>query len=162
VRTLGKRLLIVSILGAAIGIGADLWQAAMPSANPPPTAAQWKLSAPADCGRPLKVEIESWPGISGARRVCRATYVGPSKVRLTLFDMPEWPGATAFGAFQKWLSSGPGNMGFMKGRYFGVVDSPQSDSAGLERFRVSIEGTLPGKSENHWYRMSSSEGPKTP
>ena len=144
------------ILGAAIGIGADLWQAVMPSVNPPAAAAEWQLSSPADCGNPLKAEIQSWPGTSGARRVCRATYVGPSKVQLTVFDMPEWAGATAFGVFQRWLSSGPGTMGFLKGRYFGVVDSPDLDHAAMERFRMAIENALPGKSESHWYRMSPS------
>src|SRR5579864_5039932 len=136
-KTLGKRLLIVGILAAAIAIGSDLWQAARPSVSPPSTADEWKLSAAVDCGKPLKAEIQSWPETSGARRVCRAEYAGPSAVRLTLFEMPERPGATAFGAFQSSLFSGPGKVGFLKGRYFGIVDSPQADRAALERFTAA-------------------------
>jgi hypothetical protein len=53
--------------------------------------------------------------------------------------MSERPGATAFGAFQKSLFSGPGNASFLKGRYFGIVDSPQEDCAVLKRFTAAIE-----------------------
>lgn len=151
-KPLGKRLLIVSILVAAIAIASDLWQIAPPGVNPPPTAAEWKLSAPADCGGPVKNEIQFWPEISGARRACRAEYDGPSAVRLTLFDMQERPGATALGAFQRSLFSGPGRAGFLKGRYFGVVDSQQADRAALQRFTVAIEKALPGESGGQWYR----------
>jgi hypothetical protein len=87
VKLLGKRLLILGTLATAFAIGSDLWQEAMPKVNPPPTAAEWKLSAPLDCGRPVKAEMQSWPETSGARRVCRAKYAGPLTVRLTLFDM---------------------------------------------------------------------------
>jgi hypothetical protein len=89
-KLLGKRLLILSILIAAFAIGSNLWQEAIPKVNPPPTtAAEWKLSAPLDCGKASKAEIQSWPETSGARRVCRAEYTGPLSVRLTLFDMSE-------------------------------------------------------------------------
>jgi hypothetical protein len=155
VKSLGKRLLIVIILGAAMAIGRDLWLAATPGVNPPPTAAEWKLSAPADCGKPAKAEIQSWPETSRARRVWRAEYAGPSSVRLILFDMPELPGATAFGAFQSWTtSSQPGQTAFLKGHYFGVVDSPQPDRPALERFRMAIEAALPSESggRGHWSR----------
>jgi hypothetical protein len=145
-KLLGKRVLILSILIAAFAIGSNLWQEAIPKVNPPPTAAEWKLSAPLDCGRASKAEIQSWPETSGARRVCPAEYTGPLSVRLTLFDMSERPGATAFGAFQKSLFSGPGNASFLKGRYFGIVDSPQEDCAVLKRFTAAIEKALPGDS----------------
>jgi hypothetical protein len=82
--------------------------------------------------------------------VCRAEYTGPLSVRLTLFDMSERPGATAFGAFQKSLFSGPGNASFLKGRYFGIVDSPQEDCAVLKRFTAAIERALPGESGGEW------------
>jgi hypothetical protein len=150
VKTLGKRLLIVSILGGAMAIGSDLWLAAAPRVNLPLIAAEWKLSAPADCGRPAKAEVQSWPGTSSTRRVCRAQYVGEADVRLTLFDMPA--DAAAFDAFQSWLPSRPGRVGFFKGHFFGVVESTQADRGALERFTAAIEKALPGESEGHWYR----------
>lgn len=152
-KNLGKRLLILGLLAAVIAIASDFWQAAAPKVNPPLTAGEWKLFAPADCGRPTKSEIQTWHDVSGSRRVCRADYVGPSAVRLTIFEMPQRDGATAFGAFQSWLSSGPGKVGFLKGRYFGVVDSQQADPAALDRFTTAIEKTFPGESGGRWYRQ---------
>ena len=154
-KSLGKRLLIVTILATAVAIGSDLWQAATPSVNPPPTAGGWQLSHPAVCGTPLKAETRLWLGTSAARRVCRAEYAGPSAMRLNLFEMPAgWPRcARAFDAFQKWLPSGPGKVGFFKGCYFGVVDSPRADRVALERFTLAIENALPGDGEGHVFRI---------
>jgi hypothetical protein len=145
VKALGKRLLILGILAAVTAICADLWQAMTPTVNPPSNAAEWKLSAPPDCGRLVQAEVQSSAETSRARRVCRAEYAGPSAVHLVLFDMPERPGATAFGAFQSWISSerGVGKLGFFKGRYFGVVQSSQADPEALDRFIRAIEKTLP-------------------
>ena len=148
--TWAKRILGVSILGAAIAVGSDVWVLATPKTNPPSAVAAWKLSAPADCVNSLPAEAQSWRGTSGARRVCRAEYAGSPSIRLTLFEMPEWPGATAFDAFQKWRPAQPGKMGFYKGRYFGVAESPQADRARLDRFAVAVQNVLPGKSEGHW------------
>jgi len=66
-------------------------------------------------------------------------------VRLILVDMPERPGATAFGAFQSWITAGPGpgKMGFLKGHYFGIVESSQADEPTLKRFIAAIEKILP-------------------
>ncbi|MBZ5626601.1 MAG: hypothetical protein LAQ69_49160 [Acidobacteriia bacterium] len=64
--------------------------------------------------------------------------------------MPRWSGATAFDAFQKWRPAQPGKMGFFKGRYFGVVESPQADRATLDGFTVAVEKALPGSSEGRW------------
>jgi hypothetical protein len=64
-------------------------------------------------------------------------------MRLTLYDMPEWPGATAFDAMQKWNRQ-PGKMAFYKGRFFGVVESsPEADTETLSRFIVALEAALP-------------------
>ena len=149
--TWGKRILGVGVLGAAVAVGSDLWSLATPSASPPSAAAGWRLAAPADCVHSVPAELREWRGISGARRVCRAEYAGLPGMRLTLFEMPQWPGATAFDAFQKWRPSQPGKLGFFKGRYFGVVESPQADRAALDRFTVAVEGALPGASGcGHW------------
>jgi hypothetical protein len=69
---------------------------------------------------------------------------------LTLFEMPQWPGATAFDAFQKWRPAQPGKMGFFKDRYFGVVESPQADRATLDRFTAAMEDALPGRGGSRW------------
>jgi hypothetical protein len=73
-KLLGKRLLILSILIAGFAIGSNLWQEAIPKVNPPPTAAEWKLSALLDCGRASKAEIQSWPDIWSASSVPRRVY----------------------------------------------------------------------------------------
>jgi len=150
VKTWRKRILGVSILGAAIAVGSDVWVLATPHINPPSAAAGWKLSAPAGCVNSIPAEAQVWRGTSGARRVCRAEYAGSPTMRLTLFEMPECPGATAFDAFQKWRPDQPGKIGFFKGRYFGVVESPQADRATLDRFAVAVQKALPGKSEDRW------------
>ena len=58
-KLLGKRLQILIILIAAFAIGSNLWQEAIPKVNAPPTAAEWKLSAPLDAaeGRKLKSNL---------------------------------------------------------------------------------------------------------
>lgn len=149
-KTWGKRILGVSILGAAIAAGSDLWRLATPGANPPSAAAGWKLSAPADCVNSVPAEPQFRRGTSGARRVCRAEYAGSPTMRLTLFEMPEWPGATAFDAFQKWRPAQPGKEGFFKGRYFGVVESQLADRATLDRFTAAVEKALPGGRDGRW------------
>jgi hypothetical protein len=150
VKTWGKRILGVAILLAAIAIGSELLRLAAPHAGPPPAVAGWKLAAPADCVNSVPAELRSWRGIAGARRVCRAEYAGAPNMRLTLFEMPEWPGATAFDAFQKWRPAQPGRMGFLRDRYFGVVESPQADRATLDRFTAAVQNALPGRGENRW------------
>ena len=44
------------------------------------------------------------------------------------------------------LFSGPSKASFLKGRNFGIVDSPQGDRAALERFTAAIEKALSGES----------------
>jgi hypothetical protein len=150
VKTWGKRILGVCIAMAAIALGSDLLRLATPSVSPPSTAAGWKLSAPAECVNSVPAELRSWRGTSGARRVCRAEYAGAPAMRLTLFEMPEWPGATAFDAFQKWRPAQPGKMGFFRDRYFGVVESPQADRPTLDRFTMAVENALPGRGGSRW------------
>jgi hypothetical protein len=150
VRTWGRRVLGICILGAALAIGSDLWSIATPSVSPPATAAEWKLSAPADCVKSVPAELRAWRGTAGARRVCRADYTGTTTMRLTLFEMGSFPGASAFDAWQKWRPAQPGKMGFFKGRYFGVVESPQADRMTLDRFTVAVEKALPGGGQGRW------------
>jgi hypothetical protein len=71
-------------------------------------------------------------------------------MRLTLYEMPGWAGATAFDAFQKWHPAASGNEGFFKGRYFGVVESELADGATLDRFTVAVEKAIPGKGDSRW------------
>jgi hypothetical protein len=150
VRTWGKRILGISIVAGSIAVGSDLWLLATPSASPPAAAGGWKLSARADCSNSLPADPQFWPGTSHARRVCRAEYAGSPSMRLTLFEMPGWPGATAFDAFQKWRPSQPGKMAFFKGRYFGVMASPQANRATIDRFVAAVENSLPGGTEGRW------------
>jgi hypothetical protein len=149
-RTWGKRILGVGLGAVALAIGSDLWLHAMPSVDPPATAAEWKLAVRAVCGNTSAPHSQFWRGTSQARRVCQAEYAGSPSMRLTLFEMPEWAGATAFDAFQKWRPSQPGKMAFYKGRYFGVVESPQAGRAALDRFVVAVENTLPGSRQERW------------
>jgi hypothetical protein len=150
VKTWAKRILGVATLLAAIAVGSDLLRLARPHAGPPPAAGGWKLAAPAECAGSVPAELRSWRGVSGARLVCRGEYAGVPAMRLTLFEMPEWPGATAFDAFQKWRPAQPGKMGFFRDRYFGVVESPQADRATLDRFTEAVENALPGRGGNRW------------
>jgi hypothetical protein len=69
-KLLGKRLLILSILIAAFAIGSNLWQEAIPKVNPPPTAAEWKLSAPLDCVRASKAAPRRYS-------LCTGWHLGP-------------------------------------------------------------------------------------
>ena len=141
-KTWGKRILGVSILLAAIAVGSDLLRLARPHVGPPPVADGWKLTVPAECVNSVPAELRSWRGISGARRVCRAAYAGSPNMWLTLFEMPQWPGA--------WQPAQPGKMGFFRDRYFGVVESPEADRATLDRFTAAMEDALPGRGGSRW------------
>jgi len=145
-----KRILHIAILAAALTAGSALWLLATPSIDPPRTAGAWTLSGKVDCVNFVPAEIRDWRGTSGARRVCRAEYAGLPTMRLTLVEMPGSPGRTAFDAWQKWRPAQPGKIGFYKGRYFGVVESPGVDREMLDRFTVALERSLPGRSEGRW------------
>jgi hypothetical protein len=71
-------------------------------------------------------------------------------MQLPLLEMPESPGRTAFDAWQKWRPAQSGKIAFYKGRYFGVVESPGVDWEMLDRFAVTVERSLPGRSEGRW------------
>ena len=71
-------------------------------------------------------------------------------MRLTLLEMRETPGATAFDAWQKWRPGQPGRIGFYKGRFFGVAESPMADRETLNLFASELEKSLPGSSEGRW------------
>jgi hypothetical protein len=86
-------------------------------------------------------------GTAGARSACAAEYAGSPAMKLTLFYMPnEFAGA--FDAAQKFEPK-PGKMGFHKGSYFGIAESPGTDRQTLERFVVAVEATLPPGTEWH-------------
>lgn len=145
-----KRILHAGILLAVVAVGTDLWSLATPSVNPPSSAGEWRLSGAADCVKSMPLELQAWRGLSRARRVCRAEYTGSPAMWLTLVEMPEQPGASAFDAWQKWRPAQPGKLGFCKGRVFGVVESLQADRATLDRFTVAVEKGLPAGSEGRW------------
>jgi len=130
---------------AAVGIASDLWLRAAPKVNPPATAGEWKLSAPAECGAMAPADVRSWRGIAGARRICRAEYAGSPPMRLTLIEMPGDPGATAFDAFQKWGPARQGAECFFRGRYFGVVEAAGAEPAALRRYLDALDHALPGR-----------------
>jgi hypothetical protein len=147
---MAKRVWHIAILAVLLAAGSDIWLLATPSADPPRVAGPWVLSAAAGCVKYIPPEIREWPGISGARRVCRADYTGLSPMRLTLLEMPGSPGATAFDAWQKWRPAQSSKMGFYKGRFFGVVESPTASREVLSLFISALEKSLPGGSEGHW------------
>jgi len=136
--TLWKRLGRLFLVVAAIAVCSDLLSYMGPSVSLPPAAAGWSLAAAQDCARPTPAQLQAWRGISGARRVCRGVYRGSPEMILTIYDLPEW-GAGAFDAWQKWQTQ-PGKMAFYKGRYFGVVESPDADIRTLDRFITAVEG----------------------
>jgi hypothetical protein len=113
----------------------------------PPAADGWTLTPPQTCHKPVPAEYKTWRGTQGAHRVCRGEYVGSPAMKLTIYDMPN-EFASAFDAAQKWQPQ-PGKMGFFKGRYFGVVESPDADRRTIERFLLAVEATLPAGSEWH-------------
>jgi hypothetical protein len=147
---MSKRIRHIAILAAILAAGSEIWLRATPTIDPPQIAGTWTLSGASDCGKHLPSEIRQWSGISGARRFCRADYVGLAPIRLTLLEMPESPGATAFDAWQRWRPAQPGKVGFYKGRFFGVAESPTADLETLNLFTSEVLRRLPGTSEGRW------------
>lgn len=148
---MSKRIWHIAILAAVLGAGSEIWLLlATPTIDPPHIAGAWTLSGTSECVKYLPSEIRQWRGISGARRVCRADYAGLVPVRLTLIEMPESPGATAFDAWQKWRPAQPGKVGFYKGRFFGVAESPTADRETLNIFASEVQRWLPGRSQARW------------
>ena len=145
-----KRAWHIIILAAVLAGGSEIWLLATPTLDPPHFAGSWTLSGTAACVKSLPSEIRQWRGISGARRICRGEYSGSPPMRLTLLEMPESPGATAFDAFQKWPPAHPGKIGFFQGRFFGVVESPTADRGTLNVFTSAVEKSLPKGSEGRW------------
>ena len=145
-----KRAWHIALLTVLLAIGSELWLRATPPQDPPRAAGNWTLSGPPDCGKRRTPDIRQWRGISGARRICRAQYQGPTPMELTLVEMPGTPGATAFDAWQKWPPDQLGKLGFYKGRFFGVAESAASDREALILFTSGIENGLPGSGEGHW------------
>jgi hypothetical protein len=96
-----KRVWHVAVLAGGIAIFAHQRFGAEPLLALPFTAGEWKLAAPQSCLKPVPAELLQWRGTTGARQVCRAVYDGDPSMKLTLYDMPEVPGATAFDAGQK-------------------------------------------------------------
>ena len=90
---------------------------------PPSVAAEWTLMKPADCHPPSEAERRLFEGVTAARRICRARYVGSPTINLTLYDLPGGPAANAFDAFQRWRTQ-PDKMGFFQGGVFGVAEAP--------------------------------------
>jgi hypothetical protein len=144
-----KRFWHVAILSAALAIFANQRFCGEESALAlPPALAGWKLRVAESCVKPVPVELLVLRGTAGARQLCRAEYDGEPAMKLTLYDMPDLPGATAFDAEQKFPAQ-PGKMGFFKGHYFGVVESPGADREALNRFVLAVETTIPGHNEFH-------------
>jgi hypothetical protein len=144
-----SRFCLYAAVGTVIGIAGEQRSCAVSAVTPPPKAASWSLAAPLDCERPVPARFQIWQGTANAWRVCRAVYDGPRTVTLTLYEMPERPGATAFDTWQKSRIE-PGKLAFHKGRYFGVAQAPAADAAVLDGFVVAVEATLPPGSEGRW------------
>jgi hypothetical protein len=144
-----KRCVYGLVFASAIGVAAEQRSCAPSTLTPPETAAEWKLASAMDCEKPVPPRFQIWDGTRRAWRVCRTSYNGPALVTLTLYEMPESPGATAFDAWQRALLE-PGRMSFYKGGYFGVAQAPGADRSTLDRFVVAIEAVLPRGSEGRW------------
>ena len=140
-----KRLGSIFLLSAGIAVCSALLSYVAPSASLPAIAAGWTLASHQDCAKPVPAQLRNLRGTEGARGVCSGEYRGSPQVTGTIYDMPAW-GRSAFDAWQKWQTQ-PGKMSFYKGRYFGVVESPNADMNTLSRFTVAIEQTLPPGSE---------------
>lgn len=76
--------------------------------------------------------------------MCHAEYTGSPKVVLTIYEMPNHPGATAFGPFQEWQTGRrePGIVAFHYHAYLGIVESPNADMNALNHFAAAVEATL--------------------
>jgi hypothetical protein len=148
-KTRWKRLAYLCLFAAVVTICSEQPSCATPNFVLSANAAEWKLRSPQDCSNPTPAELQIWSGTTHASRVCRAEYEGSPPMKLTVYYMPGWSGATAFDAFQKWQRQ-PGKMAFYKGHYFGVVESPQGDRDALNRFTRSVESALPGGAEFRW------------
>ena len=143
-----KRIGHVFVLAMLLGIGSRLHSCATPLQALPSGAGEWSMRGTVHCAAPVAADLV-WRGTAGARRVCRATYTGPAEMALTVYDMPDLPGATPFDALQKWQSQ-PGRMAFFQGRYFGVAESPGADMQTLSRFLTAFTSALlPGTGEFH-------------
>jgi hypothetical protein len=134
------------VIGSVIGAAADQRSCLASALTPPATAAEWKLSSPMVCEKPVPATFQIWDGKRGAWRVCRASYNGPGPIPLTLYEMPESPGATSFDAWRR-ARIEPGKMSFYKGGYFGVAQAPGADKSTLDYFVVAIEAALPPSGE---------------
>jgi hypothetical protein len=64
---------------------------------------------------------------------------------LTVYAMPDGPGATAFGPIQQWQTGRrtPGIAAFQYHAYLGIVESPGADEFTLDRFAAAAESILP-------------------
>jgi len=119
-----KRVWHLFILVAAIAVGSLLWSRVTPALTLPPTIAQWSIAGAPACTKPASANFQIWPGTSGARLVCRAEYTGSPQMTLTIYAMPDGPGATAFGPFQEWQTGQrkPGIAACQYHAYLGIVE----------------------------------------
>lgn len=96
---------------------------------PPSVAAEWTLMQPADCHPPSEAERRLFEGVTAARRICRARYVGSPTINLTLYDLPGGPAANAFDAFQRWRTQpdmGSSKVGCLEWRKHRARTNPLS------------------------------------
>lgn len=139
-----KRIWHILVVAAVIGIGSALWSRLTPALTLPRVVAQWSIAGSPSCTKPASANFQIWPGTSGARLVCRAGYTGSPEITLTVYEMPDVPGATAFGPFQEWQTGQrtPGIVAFHYHAYLGIVESPNADEDELDRFAAAAEATF--------------------
>jgi hypothetical protein len=122
----------------------------------------WLALAAAGCGSPPKPlaeafprEFEGWRRASlaplpveriasdirrlGAREGARATYEGPARLDLTLYDMTNQKSAYAALRLQKETAR---SVPFYHGRFFGLAESATADHAALASFSRAFEKRL--------------------
>jgi hypothetical protein len=136
-----KHYLYFLIVAVAVGFCSEQRWFATSKLTLPPSAADWRIEGSPACAKPVPANLRPWRGTAGALQVCTARYIGSPAMTLTIFDMPGSVGATAFDAFQKWQTQ-PGKLAFYKGRYFGVVESPNAGLSTLNRFTIAVEALV--------------------
>jgi hypothetical protein len=139
-----KRIWHILIVAAVIGIGSVLWSRLTPVLALPSKVDNWSIASSPSCTKPASANFQIWPGTSGARLVCRAEYTGSPAITLTVYKMPDVPGATAFGPFQQWQTGQrkPGIVAFHYHAYLGIVESPNADEDALNRFAAAAEAAF--------------------
>jgi hypothetical protein len=107
----------------------------------PESAAEWRLDDQ-QTRTPVPAEWAQFRKNEYARKAWRGTYRGDPPMTVTVYDMQ----GSGFDALQQWRVT-PGKLAFLKGGYFGIVESPEASAEAMTRFARGVEAALPPGSE---------------